>query len=106
MEGKTTISTAQMVTFLDAGCVHEATPLHAYLQWHPAKACHSGIWYLVICQGRAGQGSTVCGLLDERKSLAAKGHCVISCSPGTTGEKLPTTADILSGCSVLVSASL
>ena len=50
-----------------------------------------GIWLSV----RAGQGSTVCGLLDERKSLAAKGHCVISCSPGTTGEKLPTTADIL-----------
>lgn len=57
MEGKTTISTAQMVTFLEAGCVQETTPLHAYLQWHPARARHSGTWYLVNCQGRAGQGS-------------------------------------------------
>lgn len=83
------ISTAQMVTFLEAGCVHEATPLRVYLQWHPARACHSGTWYLVNCQLRAAQH---CGLLGERKDLAAKGHCLTSCSPRHT-------VDTLSGCS-------
>lgn len=53
MEGKTTISTAQMVTFLEAGCVYEATPLHAYLHGtlpRPVTLAF-GIWL----SGRAGQ---------------------------------------------------
>lgn len=83
---KDPISTTQMVTFLEAGCVHEATPLSVYLQWHLARACHSGAWHLVNCQLRAAQ---CCGLLDDRKGLVAKGHCLTSCSPGHTGEKPP-----------------
>lgn len=54
-----------------------------FTQWHPARACHSGTWCLVNCQLWAAQR---CGLLDERNDLAAKGHCLTSCSPGHTGE--------------------
>lgn len=33
----------------EAGGTHGATPLHANLQWHPARACPSGTRCLVNC---------------------------------------------------------